>query len=314
MHTDGPAPSRRTALTLGVGAALTAALSLSGGTAQALPEPGGIVARLRRLEQEHTARLGVFARDMRTGKTVTYRGHERFPMASLFKTLAAAAVLRDLDHDGEFLARRVHYTQAYVTRSGISPIAGLAENVAGGMTIAELCDATIRFSDNTAGNLLLKELGGPTAVTRFSRSIGDRVTRLDRWEPELNSAEPWRVTDTTTPHAIGLSYARLVLGDALEPQDRERLTDWLLGNTTSTQKFRRGLPADWLLADKTGSPRYGGANDAGITWRPDGTPIVLAVLTTQPEEDAPTDNPLVASTAALLAEEFGARADADQRG
>ncbi|MEU2234749.1 class A beta-lactamase [Streptomyces vietnamensis] len=305
MYVNAPGPSRRTALALGVGTALTAALALGGGTAQALPETGGAVARLRRLEREHTARLGVFARDMRTGRTVAYRADERFPMASLFKTLAAAAVLRDLDRDGEFLARRIHYTQAYVERSGLSLIAGLAENVAGGMTVAELCDATIRFSDNTAGNLLLKELGGPTAVTRFCRSIGDRVTRLDRWEPELNSAEPWRVTDTTSPRAIGLSYARLVLGDALEPQDRARLTDWLLRNTTSTEKFRRGLPADWALADKTGSPRHGGANDVGITWRPDGTPIVLSVLTTQPEEDAPTDNPLVAATAALLAEELG---------
>ncbi|MCX5389129.1 class A beta-lactamase [Streptomyces sp. NBC_00094] len=305
MHSDGSGPSRRTALALGAGTALTTALALGGGTAQALPEAGGVVARLRRLEREHTARLGVFARDLRTGRTVAYRAKERFPMASVFKTLAVAAVLRDLDHDGEYLARRVHYSQAYVDRSGYSPVTGLDENVSGGMTVAELCDATLRFSDNAAGNLLLKELGGPTGVTRFCRSIGDPVTRLDRWEPELNSAEPWRVTDTTTPHAIGLDYARLVLGDALEPDDRRRLTDWLLRNTTSTEKFRRGLPADWLLADKTGSPRYGGANDVGITWRPDGTPIVLAVLTTQPEENAPTDNPLVATTAALLAEALG---------
>ncbi|MFD6168902.1 class A beta-lactamase [Streptomyces coeruleorubidus] len=299
MHTTHPRPSRRTALALGA----AAALSLGGGTAHALPATGGVTARLRELEREHTARLGVYARNMRTGRTVAYRADERFPMASVFKTLAAAAVLRDLDRDGEFLARRIHYTQDYVTKSEHSPVT--KEHVSTGMTVGELCDATIRFSDNTAGNLLLKELGGPTAITRFARSIGDGVTRLDRWEPELNSAEPWRVTDTTSPRAIGLSYARLVLGDALEPRDRARLTDWLLRNTTSTEKFRKGLPADWLLADKTGGGRHGGANDVGITWPPDGPPIVLSVLTTQPEEDAPADNPLVAGTAALLAAELG---------
>jgi beta-lactamase class A len=245
----------------------------------------------------------VYARNLRTGRTVAYRAGERFPMASVFKTLAAAAVLRDLDRDGEFLARRVHYTQEYVTKSGYSPIT--KDHLATGMTVGELCDATIRFSDNTAGNLLLEELGGPTAITRFCRSIGDEVTRLDRWEPELNSAEPWRTTDTTTPRAIGLTYARLVLGDALEPRDRARLTDWLLRNTTSTEKFRKALPADWLIADKTGGGRYGGNNDVGITWPPDGPPIVMSVLTTQPEEDAPADDPLVAKTAALLAAELG---------
>ncbi|WP_307173881.1 class A beta-lactamase [Streptomyces africanus] len=300
MHTTHPRPSRRTALALGAAAA---ALSLGGGTAHALPGTGGATARLRELEREHTARLGVYARNLRTGRTVAYRADERFPMASVFKTLAAAAVLRDLDRDGEFLARRIRYTQDYVTKSGYSPIT--KDNVATGMTVGELCDATIRFSDNAAGNLLLKELGGPTAVTRFARSIGDPVTRLDRWEPELNSAEPWRVTDTTSPRAIGLTYARLVLGNALEPRDRARLTDWLLRNTTSDDRFRKGLPADWLVADKTGGGRYGGSNDVGLTWPPDGAPIVLSVLTTQPEEDAPADDALVAKTAALLAAELG---------
>ena len=298
LRTNGSHPSRRTALALGT----AAALSLGGGTAHALPATGGVTARLRDLEREHTARLGVYARNVRTGRTVAYRADELFPMASVFKTLAAAAVLRDLDRDGEFLTRRVHYTQAYVTKSGYSPVT--EKHVATGMTVEELCDATIRFSDNTAGNLLLKELGGPTAITRFARSIGDRTTRLDRWEPELNSAEPWRVTDTTTPRAIGLTYARLVLGSALEPGDRARLTDWLLRNTTSLERFRKGLPADWLLADKTGGGQYGGNNDVGITWPPDGPPIVMSVLTTQPEEDAPADNPLVAGAAALLAAEL----------
>ncbi|MGX1567190.1 class A beta-lactamase [Streptomyces sp. NPDC055506] len=299
MHATHSRPSRRTALALGA----AAALSLGGGTAHALPGTGGVTARLRKLEREHTARLGVYARNLRTGRTVAYRADERFPMASVFKTLAAAAVLRDLDRDGEFLAKRVRYTQGYVKKSGYSPVT--EKNVATGMTVAELCDATIRFSDNTAGNLLLVELGGPTAVTRFCRSIGDGVTRLDRWEPELNSAEPWRTTDTTTPRAIGLTYARLVLGDALEPRDRARLTDWLLRNTTSTEKFRKALPADWLVADKTGGGRYGTNNDVGITWPPDGPPIVMSVLTTQPEEDAAADNPLVAGAAALLASELG---------
>lgn len=298
MHTNGSHLSRRTALALGT----AAALSLGGGTAHALPGTAGVTARLRELEQEHTARLGVYARNMRTGRTVAYRAAERFPMASVFKTLAAGAVLRDLDRDGEFLARRIHYTQEYVTKSGYSPIT--EDNVATGMTVGELCDATIRFSDNTAGNLLLEELGGPTAVTRFCRSTGDRVTRLDRWEPELNSAEPWRVTDTTSPRAIGLTYARLVLGDVLEPRDRARLTDWLLRNTTSLERFSKGLPADWLLADKTGGGQYGSNNDVGITWPPDGPPIVMSVLTTQPEEDAAADNPLVAGAAALLAAEL----------
>ncbi|MFF2780828.1 class A beta-lactamase [Streptomyces sp. NPDC058052] len=311
VHSHHPGASRRTALALGAGAALTTALGLTGAaTAQALPAPAGdpagqrAAARLRALEERYGARLGVHAHDVRTGRTLAHRDRERFPMCSLFKTLAAAAVLRDHDHDGTFLARRLHYTADYVARSGWSPVTQDAENIARGMTVAELCDATIRFSDNTAANLLLRELGGPTAITRFARSVGDPVTRLDRWEPELNSAEPWRDTDVTTPRAIARTYGRLVLGRVLEPADRALLTDWLLRNTTSLDRLRKGLPAEWTVADKTGGGDYGTNNNAGVVWPPDGGPILIAVLTTRPDRQAAGVNELVAAAAAVVAEEL----------
>lgn len=295
-------PTRRTVLALGAGTALAAVMS-TGGTAHAAPsDRRGTSRQLAALEREHSARLGVYARNMATGATVRYRADERFPMCSTFKTVAVAAVLRDLDRDGTFLGKRIRYTAAETDKSGWAPVTGKEENLAHGMTVEALCDAAIRHSDNAAANLLLRKLGGPTAVTRFCRSLGDRVTRLDRWEPELNSAEPKRRTDTTSPHAIGRTYADLVLGTALDAQDRERLTHWLLGNTTSDEQFRLGLPKDWKVADKTGAGAYGTGNDVGIAWTPDGTPIVLAVLSTHPDAPkAQTDRPLIARTATLLA-------------
>ncbi|KKD03599.1 class A beta-lactamase [Streptomyces sp. WM6386] len=258
--------------------------------------------RLRELEQRHGARLGVFARNLGTGRTVRHRADELFPMCSLFKTLASAAVLRDLDRDGEFLSRRIHYTDADLPKEGSDKT---REHLADGMTVAELAEVAITFSDNGAGNLLLRELGGPTAITRFARSLGDRVTRLDRWETELNSAEPWRITDTTSPYAIGRTYGRLVLGDALNRRDRELLTHWLLNNTTSGTRLRAGLPKTWTVADKTGGGSYGTNNNVGIAWTPEGTPLVLAVLTTMPEQSAARDDLLVADTAKALAETLG---------
>ncbi|MET7599281.1 class A beta-lactamase [Streptomyces sp. NPDC005481] len=295
----GSTTTRRTLLT--TAAASTAALALPAGPAHAGPRATDAHARLRRLEERHGARVGAFAHNLRTGRTVGHRAGERFPMCSVFKTLAVAAVLRDLDRHGETLARRLHYTAADVAAAGGGAITVKPENVAAGMTIAELSDAAIRYSDNLAANLLLRELGGPTAVTRFCRSLGDRRTRLDRWEPELNTAEPWRREDTTTPAAIARTYARLTLGDALCERDRTRLTAWLLGNTTSARRFHAGLPADWSIADKTGTGSHGTANDVGIAWTPDGTPVVLAVLTTKPERDAAPDDELVAGTADVLA-------------
>ncbi|MCX3061941.1 class A beta-lactamase [Streptomyces beihaiensis] len=302
--------ARRSLLTAST--ALTAAAVLGTGTgtragaAAAAPlRRSGPEGRLFDLERRHDARLGVFARNVRTGATVRHRADERFPMCSTFKTLAVAAVLRDLDRHGEVLARRVHYTRADTDHAGYAPVTGRPENLAHGMTVAELCGAAVQYSDNAAANLLLRLLGGPAAVTRFVRSTGDRVTRLDRWEPALNSAEPDRITDTSTPRALGATNARLVLGHALAPADRDRLTRWLLGNTTSGERFRAGLPADWTVGDKTGTGRYGTANDVGVAWTPDGTPVVLSVLTTRFTEDAAADSELVAEAAGLVATALG---------
>ncbi|MGY6018475.1 class A beta-lactamase [Streptomyces spinosirectus] len=286
-------PGRRTLLTAGTA---TAAALLTSAPAHATTD------RLRALERRHGARLGVFAHDFRTGRSVTHRADERFPMCSTFKTLVAGAVLRDLDRHGEVLARRIHYTRADLVDG--APVTGTEEHLAHGMTVAELCDAAIRFSDNSAANFLLRLLGGPTAVTRFARSLGDPVTRLDRWEPDLNSAEPGRRTDTTSPRAIGGGYARLVLGRALSTADRARLTHWLLTNTTGDHRVRAGLPGTWTVGDKTGSGSYGTTNDVAVAWKADGTPVVLALLSTKPAQDAAWDDALLAEAAAVMAEEL----------
>ncbi|EHR60933.1 class A beta-lactamase [Saccharomonospora cyanea] len=291
--------SRRSLLRTGL--AVTAGLATVGfavpGSGAPTVVPQGVRAELRALESRHAARLGVHAINIRSGAVVSYRAHERFPMCSTFKTLAVAAVLRDLDHDGEFLDSWVHYTE-----DDLVPNSPVTENHVGrGMRVEQLCAAAIRKSDNTAANLLLRRLGGPGGVTRFCRSLGDPVTRLDRYEPELSDAVPGDPRDTTTPAAIAADYRRLVLGRALCPADRERLTTWLTESVTSDTRFRAGLPSHWRLADKTGSGGYGTANDVGVAWTGDGAPLVLAVLSTKHVEGAEWDDELVARTASVLA-------------
>ncbi|MFI1581045.1 class A beta-lactamase [Embleya sp. NPDC020630] len=298
-------PSRRGVLG-GVAAGVLAVVVPGAGSAVARGvDDREVVGRLRALERAHAARLGVFACDAVSGRAVVHRADELFPMCSSFKTIAVAAVLRDLDRDGEFLARRIRYTEKDVTEAGYAPITGRPENLADGMIVADLCAAAIAYSDNGAANLLLRRLGGPGAVTAFCRSVGDAVTRLDRWEPALNSAEPGRVTDTSSPRALGRTYARLALGGALDARDRERLTGWLRANTTGGKRLRAGLPGDWVVADKTGTGGYGTTNDVGIVRPPGRGPIVMAVLSTKDDAAAPADEPLLAETATVLAEALG---------
>ena len=247
-----------------------AALALRSARSIAMAGNNDASARLAALEREHGGRLGVAVLDTGSGKRIAHRGDERFLMCSTFKLLLVAAVLTRVDRGEEKLGRRIVFDKdvlldyAPVTKQHVgSP----------GMTIAQLCEAAITLSDNTAANLLLHAVGGPARVTAYARSLGDPLTRLDRIEPELNRPDGER--DTTTPWAMLGNMQKLLAGDFLSQASREQLTQWLLDCQTGAQSLRAGLPSAWREGDKTGS---GGTanNDIAIFWPPRRQPLLVA--------------------------------------
>lgn len=252
-------------------------------------------AKFRALERKHRARLGLFAVDTGSGATVAYRANERFAFCSVFKPLAAAAVL-DRYPVGH-LEKRVPVTAADV--NSISPVA--QKRIGSTMTIRELADAAIRFSDGTAGNKLVQDIGGPARLTAYLRSIGDPATRMDDLEPGLNRVPPGDPRDTTTPRAIVGDLQRLVLGDALPAEKRGLLKDWLLRATVvGGNRIPAALPKGWTIAHKTGSGDYGRGNDVAVLWPPrNRPPLVLGILTERAGYSTPLVEPLLAEAAGL---------------
>lgn len=181
------------------------------------------------------------------------------------------------------------------------------KHVKDGMTLAELCRAAIIYSDNTAGNMLLKRIGGPQGLTRYFRTLKDPMSRLDRWETELNDWSPKEKRDTTTPAAVARDLRALTTGDALGAKDRSRLIGWLRGNTTGDARIRAGLPTTWIVGDKTGTGgTYGTANDIAVVWpAKDAAPIVMAIYTNRRAADGATDDKVIAQTATVLARGLG---------
>jgi len=230
--------------------------------------------RIAAIEARIGGRIGVAALDTSNDKHLDYRSGERFPMCSTFKFLAAAAVLKRVDEKKEKLERFVPYNAKDILEYAPVTKEHLKE---GGMTLGALCEAAIEQSDNTAGNLLLNAIGGPAGLTNFVRTLGDRVTRLDRIEPELNSAIPGDERDTTTPAAISSDMQRLLLGDALSEASRRQLDDWLQRNETGGPMIRAGVPKTWSVGDKTGRGSNGATNDIAIMRPPGRAPILLAI-------------------------------------
>lgn len=223
------------------------------------------------IERRHGGRLGVFALDIGSGRSLAYRADERFVLCSTFKALLAAQVLSRVDAGQESLGRIISYGEKDLIFTSFVTKAHVAE---GGLPVKTLCQAIVQVSDNTAANLLLRSVGGPGAFTRFIRSLGDPVTRLDRNEPELNFYEG--ELDTTTPRAILVSARAILLGEALKPASRAMLEGWMIESTTGSKRLRAAFPKDWIAGDKTGTSAVQQTNDFALV-RPLGrSPLLVS--------------------------------------
>jgi len=270
--------------------------------ALARPQPAGPAARLASLERDLGGRIGLAAVDTGSGRRLAWRADERFAMCSTFKFLLAAAVLRRVDAGVERLDRVVRYGPADLLEYAPTARAHVAE---GGLSVAALCEAAVELSDNTAANLLLASIGGPRAVTRFAASLGDRHTRLDRNEPSLNTALPGDPRDTTTPDAMAGDLRAVLLGRALTPASRERLTGWMKQTSTGLNRIRAGLPAGWTMADKTGSGARGSTNTIGLVWPPGRPPIAVALYCVGSPKPRTDIEAAHAEVGRLLVSQFG---------
>jgi beta-lactamase class A len=253
---------------------------------------------LRDIEAGAKGRLGVHIIDTATGREHGWRADERFLMLSSFKLLASALVLARADRGEESLERRIRYRA-----QDLVPWSPVTEKHVGGegLSLAQLCEATITTSDNTAANLILASYGGPAALTAFARRLGDMLTRHDRTEPGLNrrasSGEP---LDTTTPRAMAHTVRKLLLGNALAPASREQLLQWLLANTTGGKRLRAGVPGGWRMGEKTGTAGDD-ANDIGIAFPPQRAPLIVTAYLAESATDGATRDAALASVGRLLA-------------
>jgi beta-lactamase class A len=250
------------------------------------------------LEKTYGGRLGVSILDIPTGRRIAHRANERFALCSTFKVLAAAMILTKVDRGEDALDRRIVYTPDDVVT--YSP--ETAKHVSGGMSLGDICQAALTLSDNTAGNLMLRSVGGPLQLTQFARALGDPVTRLDRVETGLNEATPGDPRDTTTPAAMADNLQRILLGDLLSAGARDQMTRWMVANKTGDQRLRAGLPSDWRVADKTGAGDYAATNDVAVIWPPDRGPRIVTVYFAESPAPVERRNAVIATIGRLAAQ------------
>jgi len=254
--------------------------------------------KLDQLEVINHVDIGLSAIDTYNNIYFNFNPNKRFPMDSTSKLMTISAILKRSETDSRLLQKKIFFTENDVKKSGYAPIT--SRHIKNGMTVADLCDAAVSFSDNTAANLLMKLLGGPSKVTQFARSIGDEKFLLVRWEPALNSAIPQDKRDTTTPLAMVDSVQKLMLGNVLDNLQRHYLQEWLKNCKTGKSRIRAGVPRNSIVADKTGTGGYGSIGDIGVVWRPHASPVVLVVYVRKNEKNSHTSGKIIAQITKIV--------------
>lgn len=245
------------------------------------------------LENKFDTQIGVYAIDTGNDQTIEYHPEKRFAYSSTFKVLAAANLLKQNDIND--LEKIVSYNKDDLVAH--SPVT--EKHVDTGMSLLEISEAAIRESDNTAGNLLLKSIGGPEKFGQFLYDMGDDVTQPERYEVELNEYSPKDKRDTSTPKMMATNLKKVILGDILSDEKSKLLVDWMKGNETGNPLIREGAPKGWKVADKSGAGTYGTRNDIAVVYPPDREPIVIAVMSHQDKENAEFDDSVVAEAAKI---------------
>ena len=277
--------------------AVTLLCSASAVAASASDVPA-LEARVAAIVARSRSTVGVGLRDLASGETVLVRGRDHFPMFSVYKLPIAMRVLQRVDEGALRLTDPVAIEPKDV-RPGVSTaVTARLRDGHGTLTIAELVQAAVAQSDNTASDVILRLAGGPEAVTAYVRSLGIDGLRVDRPEiqmaadtkgatPEQRRAAIERYVadprDSTTPEAALALLARVAKRDALSPASADFLLRTLEKTTTGPGRIRGRLPKGTVVANKTGSgPTALGytaaSNDVGLVTLPSGRQIAVAVF------------------------------------
>ncbi len=223
--------------------------------------------------------IAVAVRHLETGEEYFWRSDDAQPTASLIKLAVMVTAYRAADSGDLDLHRMITLTDAdKVPGSGI-----LTDHLSSGITLSvrDAIRLMIRYSDNTATNLVIDQIGLPQ-TTATMEQLGFPATRLHakvfRGETSLSPERSKRfgLGSTTARETVDL-LTGLHRGTVASEAACKSMIEHLLQCDDDT-KIGAGLPAGTKFANKTGSVTAS-RTDAGIVYGPRG-PFAVCVLTT----------------------------------
>lgn len=236
---------------------------------------GSLINNLQYLEKETKGHIGLSVIDLNNDQHLSYHGDELFPMGCTSKVIGVAAILKQSMTNNKLLDERIYYKKSDLTNW--TPVT--QQHLSSGMTIDQLNQAAIEYSDNTAMNLLVVKAGGLNQINQFANNdLHNKSFRQDRNWPNEALAVPGGKLDNSTPNDMANSLNELLFGNVLGQEQKAKLQTWMKMCKTGDKRIRSGIPKGWEVADKTGTGYfYAVTNDIAVVWPPKCKPIILAV-------------------------------------
>ncbi|HLJ09588.1 MAG TPA: serine hydrolase, partial [Planctomycetaceae bacterium] len=236
--------------------------------------------RLRTVIEAHAGVVAVSVKHLDNGEQFAHRADEPMPTASLVKFPVMIEAYRQAGAGEIDLAKQVTLrNDDKVPGSGI-----LTSHFSAGAAFA-LRDAIglmIAFSDNTATNLVLDEIG-LDATAKYMEQLGCPNTKIHakvfKRETSIfpERSQQFGLGSTTAAEMLKL-LELLHQRKLVSPEASDKMKEHLL-KCDDRKKFPRLLPEGTKLAHKTGSVDNV-RTDAGIIYSPAG-PFALCVLTNE---------------------------------
>lgn len=232
-----------------------------------------MVESLDKVSRSYRGRVGIYIKDLETGKTWLYNADKLFPSASLIKVPIMAAVFEKIK-----LGDLTLDTQIKLTRHERVGGSGSLKWVRDGtsLSVMEIIYKMITESDNTATRMLIDYVSMPYLDGAF-KNLGLVHTNITPEGMSLSSGRVLR-ENYTTPREMASLLERIYAGQLVSKESSEFMLD-VLKHTKSRSRLRKGLPLGWEIGHKTGLLRKS-CHDVGIVFSPRGD-YVIAVLTSE---------------------------------
>ncbi|ARQ05750.1 class A beta-lactamase [Macrococcoides canis] len=242
------------------------------------------------IENKYNIQAGVYVNDLTDKQKLSYNEERLFPYASTFKVINSALLIEKLGMNN--LDKEVKVSERDIVL--YSPIIEKYKNK--NVSLKMLIEAALLYSDNTANNLIIEELGGLKEVEKRLSALGINGANVNRKEVALNFYDPKKNEDTISAKNMSKVLTKMLTGDVLEYKEQIFLIDLMKKNKTGTTLIKKGMDKKFIVGDKSGQgANYGVRNDIAVVYKKQSNkPIIVVVFTkAKNEKQKPSDTPIV---------------------